>query len=325
MKLLKPALYAVAGILVSAAAIVMMTAAVSSRKTDEQKPVVMAFSAVPDVPQQISIAGEEYDLTRYDMRERFDRELTSFCYSHNLTLQIIKRANRYFPIVEPILKQEGVPADFLYLMAIESSLNQLALSPVKAASFWQLMPATAREYGLEVNDSIDERYHIEKATRAACRYMKKAYSKYGNWMAVAASYNGGQGRITRELARQKADDVFSLWLTEETTRYPFRMMALKTIMEAPYRYGFVVKSAQLYKPIRTTSVTIKTTIPDLVAFAAKHGISYREPKDFNPWLRGRSLPNKSGRTYELKIPVREDMIYSAKQKPVVYRKEWVVD
>ncbi|MEG1585515.1 MAG: lytic transglycosylase domain-containing protein [Bacteroidales bacterium] len=285
---------------------------------------MQSFSAVPEFLPRTSIAGEEIDLTRYDMRERYDRELTSFCYTHNLTLSLIKRANRYFPIIEPILKEEGIPADFIYLMAIESSLNTRAISPVKAAGLWQLMPATAKQLGLEVNDYVDERYDIEKSTRAASKYLKQAYNKYGNWMAVAASYNAGQGRISTELQRQEAQDVFDLWLVDETTRYPFRMMALKEIMKRPYKYGFVLKSNQLYKPIRTTDVKVTEPVPDLVAFAKANNINYRILKDFNPWLRDRSLPNKSGKEYIFKIPVKEDLYYKDGHVKV-YQKNWVVD
>lgn len=316
-------IYAACGALASAA-LCLMIAATDSRKADEHKPVVMSFTTAVEVPAKVTVCGEEYDLTRYDMHERFDRELTSFCYAHTTTLAIIKRANRFFPVVEPILKEEGVPTDLLYLMAIESSLNPLAVSGAKAAGLWQWMPATAKEFGLEVNDFVDERYDIEKATRATCRYLKSAYRKYGNWMAACASYNGGQGRITRELDRQQAEDVFDLWLVDETTRYPFRMMAIKTIMENPYRYGFVLKSEQLYKPIRMTNVTITKPVDDLVALASQHGMTYRELKEFNPWLRSRSLPNKTGKAYTLRVPSRQDLTYT-KRKFEVYRKEWVID
>lgn len=317
-------------VLISSSALILITGAFfligadNSHHADADKPLVQAFSVVPEFLPKTTIAGEEIDLTRYDMRERYDRELTSFCYTHNLTLSLIKRANRYFPIIEPILKDEGIPEDFIYLMAIESSLNPRAISPVKAAGFWQLMPATGKQLGLEVNDFVDERYDIEKSTRAAAKYLKDAYNKYGSWMAVAASYNAGQGRISRELERQQVTDVFDLWLVDETTRYPFRMMALKEIMKRPYKYGFVLKSNQLYKPIRTTDVKIKEEIPDLAQFAKDSGIDYRTLKDFNPWLRDRSLPNKTGKEYILRIPVKEDLYYKGDQVKV-YQKNWVVD
>ena len=320
---IKPVLIASSALILLAGAAFLISAD-SVQHVSKDKPLIQSFSVVPDFLPKTTIAGEEIDLTRYDMRERYDRELTSFCYTHNLTLSLIKRANRYFPIVEPILKEEGIPADFIYLMAIESSLNTRAVSPVKAAGLWQLMPATGKQLGLEVNDYVDERYDIEKSTRAACKYLKEAYNKYGSWMAVAASYNAGQGRISRELERQEAQDVFDLWLVDETTRYPFRMMALKEIMKRPYKYGFVLKSNQLYKPIRTTDVKVKEEIPDLVAFAKQQGINYRILKDFNPWLRDRSLPNKSGKEYLFRIPVKEDLYYKDDQVKV-YQKNWVVD
>lgn len=320
---LKTLLFSSSVLLVAAGAFFLIGAD-NSRRVDEEKPLMQSFTVVPEFLPKTTVAGEEIDLRRYDMRERYDRELTSFCYTHNLTLSLIKRANRYFRVVEPILKEEGVPDDFIYLMAIESSLDPRAVSPAKAAGFWQLMPATGKQLGLEVSDYVDERYDIEKSTRAACRYLKEAYNKYGSWMAVAASYNAGQGRISRELERQQADNVFDLWLVDETTRYPFRMMALKEIMKRPYKYGFVLKSNQLYKPIRTTAVKVNKEIPDLAAFAKEQGITYRILKDFNPWLRDRVLPNKTGKEYVFKIPVKEDLYYND-DKIDVYQKNWVVD
>lgn len=318
-------------VLISSSALLLLTGtfflmgATNSRRANEDKPLMQSFSTVPDFLPKTTIAGEEIDLTRYDMRERYDRELTSFCYTHNLTLSLIKRANRYFPIIEPILKDEGIPEDFIYLMAIESSLNPRALSPVKAAGFWQLMPATGKELGLEVNEYVDERYDMEKSTRAAAKYLRNAYEKYGSWMAVAASYNAGQGRISKELERQQVSDVFDLWLVDETTRYPFRMMALKEIMKRPYKFGFVLKNNQLYKPIRTVDVKTKGGVADLAQFAKQNGIDYRTLKDFNPWLRDRSLPNKTGKEYVFKIPVKEDLYYKKDEQIKVYQKNWVVD
>ena len=176
----------------------------------------------PTVPEQAVFDGDTIDLRRYDRRERMDRELMSFIYMHSSTMQMIKRANRYFPVIEPLLKANGIPDDFKYLMVIESNLNPIARSPAGAAGLWQFMPVTAREFGLEVNDNVDERYHIEKATAAACRYFKQAYAKYGDWMAVSASYNAGQGRISSQLDKQLADHAMDLWLAEETSRYMFR-------------------------------------------------------------------------------------------------------
>ncbi|MDE5632195.1 MAG: lytic transglycosylase domain-containing protein, partial [Muribaculaceae bacterium] len=191
----------------------------------------------PQVPASVTLCGEKIDLDPVDRYERLDRELSSIVYTHGTTMLIIKRANRYFPEMSKILKENGVPQDMLYLACVESSLNPRAYSPAKAAGFWQFIASTAKEYGLEVNDEVDERYNIEKATAAAARYLKKAYAKYGNWPSVMAAYNGGMTRITNELDRQNADTSLDLYLVEETTRYPYRIMAMKTVMENAPAYG----------------------------------------------------------------------------------------
>ena len=294
------------------------------KSVQDEKPLVSSFSVIPEVPLEISFCGEKIDLSRFDMYERFDRELTSFTYTHSSTLLLFKRANRYFPLIEPILIANNIPVDFKYLCAIESMLDPKAVSPAKAAGLWQLMPATGRQYGLEVNNSIDERYHIEKSTEAACRYLQDAYEKFGSWTTVAASYNAGMARISNELSAQNEDKAFDLWLVEETSRYVFRMMALKQIMSHPYKYGFVIKSNQLYKPVETFDVEVDTTINDLASFAGKNGITYAQLKEFNCWMRDRSLPNKSGKRYTIKIPKKEDMHYPP-QKRQVYQANWVVD
>ena len=294
------------------------------KSAQDAQPLASSFSVIPEVPLEISFCGEKIDLSRFDMYERFDRELTSFTYTHSSTLLLFKRANRYFPLIEPILIANNIPVDFKYLCAIESMLDPKAVSPAKAAGLWQLMPATGRQYGLEVNNSIDERYHIEKSTEAACKYLRDAYEKFGSWTTVAASYNAGMARITNELSAQNEDKAFDLWLVEETSRYVFRMMALKQIMSHPYKYGFVIKSNQLYKPVETFDVEVDTTINDLASFAGKNGITYAQLKEFNCWMRDRSLPNKSGKRYTIKIPKKEDMHYPP-QKRQVYQANWVVD
>ena len=278
----------------------------------------------PSVPDRIVFAGQIIDLKRYDHRERMDRELMSFTYMHSSTMLTIKRANRYFPIIEPILKENGVPDDFKYLAVIESSLNTLARSPAGAAGLWQFMPATGREYGLEVNANIDERYHVEKETRAACRYLKEAYERFGNWLCVAASYNAGQGRISSEMKKQLADQAVDLWLVEETSRYMFRLLAAKAVISEPQRYGFLLKREHLYPPIPYREVTVNTGIDSLAVFARRQGITYAQLKDANPWLRERSLANKSRRTYVLKIPTQAGLHYDPRQT-VPHRREWVID
>lgn len=278
----------------------------------------------PTVPEEVTFDGTIIDLRRYDRRERMDRELMSFTYMHSTTMLTIKRANRFFPIIEPILKENGVPDDFKYLAVIESNLNTLARSPAGAAGLWQFMQGTGREFGLEVNSNIDERYHVEKATRAACKYLKEAYAKYGNWLCVAAAYNGGQGRISSELKRQLVDQAVDLWLVEETSRYMFRLLAAKAVISNPQRYGFLLKREQLYPVIPYTEVGVTSGIENLAQFAKDKGITYAQLKDANPWLRDISLQNKSGRTYILKIPTQKGMHYDPK-KTVAHDKNWVID
>mgnify|MGYP001428542657 FL=1 len=278
----------------------------------------------PSVRGRASFGGKPMALRRYDRRERMDREMMSFTYMHSTTMLMLKRANRYFPIVEPILKANGIPDDFKYLMVIESSLNPIARSPAGAAGLWQFMPATGREFGLEVNDNIDERYNVEKATVAACKYFKQAYEKYGNWMAVSAAYNAGQGRITAQLDKQLADHAMDLWLVEETSRYMFRLLAAKEIFNNPQRFGFLLKREHLYPPIPYKKVTITTAIENLDEYAKQNGITYAQLRDANPWLREHSLKNKTRRTYVLHIPTRKGMNYNPK-KTIPHNPKWVID
>lgn len=276
----------------------------------------------PEVPNLINFAGEPIQLTRYDCRERMDRELITFTYMHSTTMLMIKRANRFFPIIEPILRANGVPDDFKYLMVIESNLHTLARSPAGAAGLWQIMESTGREIGLEVNNNIDERYHIEKATQAACKYFKDAYAKYGSWVSTAASYNAGQRRISTSLKQQGVDSAMDLWLNEETSRYIFRMMAAKLVLSNPREYGFLLTKENLYPAIPYNTITVTTGIPNLTDFAKQQGITYAQLKDANPWLRDTLLENKSGRSYTLKIPTKEGMNYNP-SKTVPHNNNWI--
>lgn len=300
---------------------------IGSSPTDEQhsaKSEVPYCVAPPTVPPQVTFDGETIDLRRYDRRERMDREMMAFTYMHSTTMLLIKRANRYFPIVEPILKANGIPDDFKYLMVIESNLNNIARSPAGAAGLWQFMPTTGREFGLEVNDNVDERYNIEKATVAACKYFKQAYERYGDWMAVSASYNAGQGRISSQLEKQLASHAMDLWLVEETSRYMFRLLAVKEVFSNPQRYGFLLKKEHLYPPIPYKAVTVSTAIDNLSDYAKRQGITYAQLRDANPWLRDTSLRNKTGKAYVLHIPTQEGMYYDPRQT-VPYNKNWVID
>lgn len=278
----------------------------------------------PEIPAKVTFAGNTVSLDRDDMYERLDRELTSMAYTHGNTLLTIKRANRYFPVMAPILKRNGVPLDMLYLACIESTLNPRALSPAGAAGFWQLMPATAKEFGLEVNNYVDERYNLEKATEAACRYLKRAYSRYGNWESVAASYNGGMARISRELQAQGQNTAYNLYLTDETSRYMFRLLAMKLIMTRPADYGFSLKANQLYRAAECTPVKVSGPVDDWQQWAIDHGTTYMALRDHNLWIRAKSLPNKTGKTYTVMVPKPGAQMRS-RQKPTVYNRNWVKD
>lgn len=278
----------------------------------------------PAIPESVTFAGKEISLDPTDMWERLDRELTAMSYTHGNTLLAIKRANRYFPVIAPILKEQGIPADMIYLAAIESTLNPRAVSPAKAAGMWQFMPSTAKEYGLEVGNDVDERYDVEKSTRAACKYLKNAYAKYGNWESVAASYNGGMARVSNELAAQQATSAYDLWLAEETMRYMFRLLAMKMIMESPAEYGYNLTASQLYQPLEYTSVKVNGPVDDWAQWAVDHGSDYMTLREHNPWIRSKSLTNKTGKTYTVKLPT-PDSLSRSKQKTKVYNHNWIAD
>lgn len=297
----------------------------SQQAVESKNPYVLSMTKSMEVPQKVMFAGEEIKLDRYDLHERYDREINGFTYLHSTTMLLIKKANRYFPIIEPILKEYGIPDDFKYLAVIESSLDHRAVSSAGAAGLWQFMKSTGPSYGLEISSEVDERYSIEKATVAACKYLKEAYNKYGSWSSVALSYNGGQGRITGELDKQQADDGLDLWLVSETSRYYFRMLAIKQVFENPYKYGFVLTEKDLYKPIEFTKIQVNQSIPDLASFAKDNGITYAQLKDFNTWLRDRKLTisARSQSSYTILIPTQESLYYKTGDKIKVHNKAWI--
>ena len=260
------------------------------------------------MPENVNFAGEEVPLDDPDIYERMDRELLVNTYWQSNALLLIKRANKYFPIIEPILKEEGVPDDFKYLAVIESGLTQ-AVSPAGARGFWQIMQGTGKDYGLEINDNVDERYHIEKSTRVAADYLKKSKEKFGSWTMAAAAYNAGNRGVERQLERQKVDDYYELLLGEETGRYMFRILALKEILSNPHQYGFNFEDKHLYKNIPTKTVKVDTVVNDFADFAKHFDINYKILKIHNPWLREAHLNNASRREYEIKIP--EEDTYTA--------------
>lgn len=254
------------------------------------------------LPAEINFAGEKAPLQIADVRERLDRELLVNANLHATTLLILKRANRAFPVIEPILKKYGVPDDFKYLAVIESGLVNV-VSPAGARGVWQFMPETGKEKGLEVNDVVDERYHLEKSTEAACKYLLDAKNKFGSWTLAAASYNGGVGGVNKQITFQGVTDYYDLLLTEETSRYVFRILALKEIMQNPTKYNFNLKPADLYPVIPTKKVAVTASVPDLATFAKDNGINYKVLKIHNPWLRDRKLDVAAGKSYTLEIPL----------------------
>lgn len=254
-------------------------------------------------PEKVEFAGEIVPLQIYDVRERLDKELLINEYLHASTNLIIRRANRSFPIIEPILKKNGVPDDFKYLAVIESALTN-AVSPAGARGVWQFMPATAKENGMEVNENVDERYHLEKSTEAACKYLIEAKNKLGSWTLAAASYNGGIAGITKQMDSQKMTNYYDLLFTEETSRYVFRILALKEIMLHPELYGFTINQQDLYVNIPTRKVVVDSSITNLADFAISQGINYKILKLHNPWLRDKKLDNVSRKTYIIEIPLQ---------------------
>ncbi|GAA4774571.1 MULTISPECIES: lytic transglycosylase domain-containing protein [Flavobacterium] len=254
-------------------------------------------------PTKIDFCGEEAPLHISDVHDRLDRELVVNQYMHGSTILIIKRANRFFPIIEPILAKNNVPDDFKYLAVIESSLTN-ATSPSGAKGFWQFMPQTAKEKGMEVNDIVDERYHLEKSTQMACEYLIKAKEKFGSWTMAAASYNGGMNGLQKAVDQQMETNYYNLLLTDETFRYVFRILALKEIMQNKSAYGFNLTAEELYQPMQSKKIEIDSSITDLAKFAKTQGINYKELKLFNPWLRDKKLDNPTKKKYVLEIPIK---------------------
>lgn len=253
------------------------------------------------LPDSVSFAGEKMPLENFDSRESLERELLISAYRHSLTILNIKKANRYFSVISKILKEYNIPDDFKYLAVAESDLSNM-VSSAGATGFWQIMPETGREEGMEINNEVDERYDIERSTRFACEYFLKSYSKYGNWTMAAASYNGGRNGIDDQIEIQGENNYYDLLLSEETARYIFRVVAYKLIITDPAHYGFAINKKDLYPEIKYYEVKVDSAVRDFSNFAKKFGTNYKILKFLNPWLRKPYLTNKQNKIYIIKIP-----------------------
>ncbi len=296
-----PVFYMLLGAAILATIFVIQSFTDPNDSTDENEDFNYYVVKSPEIPKDLKFAGEKVPLNYFDIRESLDREMLVNTYFHSQTMWVIKRANRYFRIIEPVLKKYGIPDDFKYLAVVESNLSNV-VSPAGAVGFWQLMTGTAQDYGLEVNDEVDERYDVEKSTEAACKYLNESYDLYQNWTMVAASYNAGRKGINLQIERQKETNYYDLLLNDETARYLFRVLAFKIIMKDPSKYGFNLRKEDLYPPIPTYDVVVDTTVDDFADFAKSYGINYKLLKFFNPWLREKYLTNKNRKSYVIKIP-----------------------
>ncbi len=279
--------------------------AISERQDDDLEYRTRFFNDyriyTPPVPAEADFSGEKTPMQLFYVTESLDRELMAATFMHSSTIMMFKRAYRWFPVIEPILKQQGVPDDFKFLAVAESNLGNVS-SPANAEGVWQFIKTTGQHYGLEINEEVDERYNLEKATIAACAYFKEAYSTYGSWTLAAASFNRGMDGLSKALLNQRVSDYYDLYLNEETARYVFRILAIKEVYNHPARYGFFLREQDLYRPIPTYTITVDTAVQDLPALAVSLKVNYRILREFNPWIKRYNLPNRSRRAYTFILP-----------------------
>lgn len=298
----------IAAIVLSVLAIVGEILICASSREDSEEVLQRAISNnyriySPILPDTMSFAGEKVPLSTYYVHEGLDLEVITNMYRHSSTMLYFKRANRYFPIIEPILKKNGIPSDFKYLCVIESGLTN-ATSPAKAQGFWQFIPSTGANYGLTVNDEIDMRNNLTASTEAACKYIRSLYNKFHSWTAAAAAYNCGENGLARRISKQSTDNYYDLWLNSETSRYVYRILAMKLIMQNPQKYGFHLRQCDLYPPIPTRAATLSGQNVDLYEFARSNGTSYKMLRMLNPWIQTDVLKNKSNQKYMVLLPVK---------------------
>ena len=298
----------IAAIVLSVLAIVGEILICASSREDSEEVLQRAISNnyriySPILPDTMSFAGEKVPLSTYYVHEGLDLEVITNMYRHSSTMLYFKRANRYFPIIEPILKKNGIPSDFKYLCVIESGLTN-ATSPAKAQGFWQFIPSTGANYVLTVNDEIDMRNNLTASTEAACKYIRSLYNKFHSWTAAAAAYNCGENGLARRISKQSTDNYYDLWLNSETSRYVYRILAMKLIMQNPQKYGFHLRQCDLYPPIPTRAATLSGQNVDLYEFARSNGTSYKMLRMLNPWIQTDVLKNKSNQKYMVQLPVK---------------------
>jgi len=262
----------------------------------------------PEVPAQADFAGEKAPLEIVYVRESFEREIFASTYMHSATILMFKRAYRWFPVIEPILKKNNIPDDFKFLAIAESNFANV-VSPSGAEGFWQFIKPTGQRYGLEITEEVDERYNVEKATEAACRYFQESYQQFKSWTLVAASYNRGLDGLSRALENQKVSNFYDLFLVDETARYIFRIMAIKEVFNHPAKYGYFLLEKDFYPVIPTFKINVDTSISDLADFAFRQKVNYRILREFNPWIRRYNLPNKSRKIYTFILPREGSLNY----------------
>jgi hypothetical protein len=293
--------------------VIMLSACSENRLVNSEETVQNDTSlnknifVVPEVPDSIEFADEWINLNDLDLKERFDRELIVNNFWHSNTIMMMKRSNRWLPVMREIFRNEEVPEDLVYIAVIESGLKNVT-SPRGAKGFWQFMKPTAKEYGLIINEQMDERYHVEKSTRAACQYLKTAHEKFGSWILAAASYNLGVYGMADNLRRQKVDNYFDLSLNPETARYIFRIMAIKLVFENPNNYGFYINNKSLYPQFVTIDVNIDTSIPNLYEWSIEQGVTIKILRKLNPWIRGKDFVVEEGEVFTFKIPKNNEQL-----------------
>jgi membrane-bound lytic murein transglycosylase D len=300
-KIFSPAFMFLSGLVVGIGAFLLM--AFSDRNAEEPKEKMNPGHnrTAPPLPSQISFAGEQVPIQRWEIREQLDREVLYNYYSEGNILYMLKLSNRYFPMIQEQLKANGIPDDFKYLCIAESNLSN-AISRVGATGFWQFMKGTAPAYGMEINSGIDERYNVMKSTNAACEYLKQAYAKFGSWTAAAASYNCGMGGYNSAATYQGSRNYYDLLLPEETQRYIFRILAFKYLLENADSLGFKLSKEERYQPVSTRTITVTSSISNLATFARENGTNYKMLRWLNPWIRSKSLHVGKGKQYEILLP-----------------------